>query len=198
MHSAQHTVQFAVWGPWIFVNRLSEALVTWTCVICLCRRMVKILWVMICLHPNCKNVAPKHQHRPPVIDKPSATDPHARRADGVELGWQQIRVAVVVMDVGTTLVPTPLWQSGKQSFPSVFPPICLVFISRPPTYKGKLSTISIFRWFIAFGSGTSRGCANLCQGFWVGGGSPLSHQSSTRSCCCSHTCPDATDFAVTE
>lgn len=142
--------------------------------------MVKILWVMICLHPNCKNVAPKHQHRPPVLDKPSATDPHARRADGVELGWQQIRVAVVVMDVGTTLVPTPLWQSGKQSFPSVFPPICLVFISRPPTYKGKLSTISIFRWFIAFGSGTSRGCANLCQGFWVGGGSPLSHQSSTK------------------
>lgn len=75
----------------------------------------------------------------------------------------------------------------KTIFPLCFSPICLVFISRPPphpTYKEKLSTISIFRWFIAFGSGTSRGCANLCQGFWVGGRkkkNPLSLQSSSRS-----------------
>lgn len=89
----------------------------------------------------------------------------ATSADRIKLQRQQIRVAVVVVDVGTALVSTPLWQSGKQSFPSVFPPICLVFISRPPTYKGKLSSISIFRFFIAFGSGTLGGCANLCQGF---------------------------------
>lgn len=35
------------------------------------------------------------------------------------------------------------------------------FYKLSPFFKGKLSTIAIFRWFIAFGATRSGGCANL-------------------------------------
>ena len=49
----------------------------------------------------------------------------------------------------------------------VFSSVCLhlpCFYKFPP-YKGKLSTISIFRCFIAFGAATTGGRANLCPQF---------------------------------
>lgn len=85
---------------------------------------------------------------------------------------------------------TPLWQSGKQSFPSLFLHL-LVFISTPlpsPPYKGKLSTISIFRWFIAFGTATTGGCANLCQWFGKKENFPLPSGQFWASHWGSHTC----------
>lgn len=50
----------------------------------------------------------------------------------------------------------------KTVFSLSFSPSAL-FLKIPPL--GKLSILSFFKWFIAFGTATSEGCANLCQGF---------------------------------
>lgn len=145
-------------------------------VICFCRSMVKIWWVMICQHPNCKSAVhtrnshtTMHHNLGPEQLGTSLWHPPTS-VSHVKLWGQQVRVAVVHgygcrYDSGSNTSLTE-W---KTIFPLRFSPICLVFTSCPPpprTYKGKLSIISIFRWFIAFGSGTSGGCANLCQGFF--------------------------------
>lgn len=195
----QQTVQFAVWGPWIFVNRLSEAFGHMSMCYMFVQKNGEDMMSFDMSPPRLW----KGSTQTPV--SASSNRPTTSNRPTCETRWScRIRMAADKSrrggyGCGYHSGSNTSLTEWKTIFPLCFSPHLPCFYKPPPpTYKGKLSTISIFRWFIAFGSGTSRGCANLCQGFWVGGqgGSPLSHQSSVRSCCCSHTCPDATDFAV--
>lgn len=156
--------------------------------------MVKIWWVMICQHPNCKSAVhtrnshtTMHHNLGPEQLGTSLWHPPTS-VSHVKLWGQQVRVAVVHgygcrYDSGSNTSLTE-W---KTIFPLRFSPICLVFTSCPPPHaliRENFPSYPFLGGLLPLAAVHQEGaptCARDFFFFFWGGRNPLSHQSSTGS-----------------